>query len=41
MPPSERCFVVGYVTNRGARDYQRKILIQKGFVEGTDFLFAA
>lgn len=41
MPPRERCFVVGYVSLRGARDYQRNILIQKGFVEGTDFLFAA
>ena len=41
MPPPGRCFVVGYVTNRGARDYQRNILIQKGFVEGSDFLFAA
>jgi glycosyltransferase involved in cell wall biosynthesis len=41
LPPCSDTFVIGYVTNPGARDLQRAILQKRGFQEGRDFLFAA
>lgn len=41
LPGPRECFVVGYVSNRGAREIQRPFLVERGFVEGTDFIFAA
>lgn len=40
LPPKEKAYVVSYVSNRGAREEIRKILIGKGFEEGTDFVMA-
>jgi glycosyltransferase involved in cell wall biosynthesis len=41
LPSCSDTFVVGYVTNPGARDLQRAILQKRGYQEGRDFLFAA
>lgn len=41
IPAPESTFILGCVATRGARDYQRGILLSKGYVEGRDFLFAA
>lgn len=41
LPPPEEAFVVGYVASRGARELIRAALVARGFVEGTDFIFAA
>jgi glycosyltransferase involved in cell wall biosynthesis len=41
IPPTGEVFVVGYVANRGARTLQRQYLVERGYVEGRDFLFAA
>ncbi|MDP2138370.1 MAG: glycosyltransferase [Candidatus Didemnitutus sp.] len=41
MPSAERCFVLSYVGNRGARDYNRNELKAAGRVEGRDFLLCA
>ncbi len=38
MPSSEKCFVLSYATNRGARDHYRSELNAAGRVEGRDFL---
>lgn len=40
LPDRENAYVVSYVSNRGAREAIRKILLQKGFEEGTDFILA-
>ncbi len=34
-------FILSYVSNRGAKDKIKKFLLQKGFVEGKDFLIIA
>jgi glycosyltransferase involved in cell wall biosynthesis len=41
LPPPGSVFVLGYVARRGARDIQRPFLLQRGYMEGRDFLFAA
>lgn len=41
LPPCEKCFVIGAVGARGARELIRADLIQRGFREGEDFLMAA
>jgi cellulose synthase/poly-beta-1,6-N-acetylglucosamine synthase-like glycosyltransferase len=41
LPPAGKVFVIGYVTNPGAREFQRPILQDRGYLEGRDFLFAA
>jgi glycosyltransferase involved in cell wall biosynthesis len=41
LPPAGKVFVIGYVTNPGARELQRPILQDRGYMEGRDFLFAA
>jgi glycosyltransferase involved in cell wall biosynthesis len=41
LPRCSDAFVVGYVTNPGARDLQRVVLQNQGYEEGRDFLFAA
>jgi glycosyltransferase involved in cell wall biosynthesis len=41
LPPPGAVFVIGYVTNPGARDLQRALLENRGYEEGRDFLFAA
>lgn len=41
IPPPGEAFVIGYVTNPGARDLQRTFLEERGYREGRDFLFAA
>lgn len=40
LPASENAYVVSYVSNRGAREAIREILLQKGFEEGNDFVLA-
>ena len=40
LPPKEKAYVVSYVSNRGARETIRGILIHKGFSEGKDFILA-
>jgi hypothetical protein len=41
LPPPGKAFVIGYVTNPGARDLQRAWLEDRGLQEGHDYLFAA
>jgi cellulose synthase/poly-beta-1,6-N-acetylglucosamine synthase-like glycosyltransferase len=41
LPPPGAVFVIGFVTNPGARDLQRACLENRGYQEGIDFLFAA
>ncbi|MEY4941391.1 MAG: hypothetical protein RIQ93_3126 [Verrucomicrobiota bacterium] len=41
LPPTGTIFVLSYVTTRGARDYNRRQLIARGYVEGRDFLMCA
>jgi glycosyltransferase involved in cell wall biosynthesis len=41
LPGPDRCFVVGAVGVRGARELIREALRRRGFVEGRDFLMAA
>ncbi len=41
LPPPSTAFVIGYVAKRGAREFARSQLRQRGFVEGRDFLMAA
>jgi glycosyltransferase involved in cell wall biosynthesis len=40
LPPAENACVVSYVANRGAREEIRRILEEKEFVEGKDFVMA-
>lgn len=40
LPAKENAYVVSYVSNRGAREAIRKILKEKGFEEGKDFILA-
>jgi hypothetical protein len=41
IPPPREVFVVSYVAQRGARSRIRALLMERGFVEGSDFLCAA
>lgn len=41
IPAADRCFVLGYVAKRGARELARAQLCSRGFREGIDFLIAA
>ena len=41
IPPPGDVFVLGYVSSRGARDYNRASLTARGHVEGRDFLMCA
>lgn len=41
LPPAGTIFVLSYVTTRGARDYNRRQLIARGYAEGRDFLMCA
>lgn len=41
LPAPGTIFVLSYVTTRGARDYNRRQLITRGYVEGRDFLMCA
>lgn len=41
IPAPASCFVVGAVGTRGAREWHRSLLLDRGFVEGRDFIFAA
>lgn len=41
LPDKECAFIVSYVGNRGAREDIRSFLIQKGYVEGVNFILAA
>lgn len=40
LPSNENAYVVSYVSNRGAREAIREILLKKGFAEGSDFILA-
>ncbi len=40
IPPKETAYVISYVANRGAREDIRKMLREKGFAEGADFILA-
>ena len=37
LPEPGGIVVLSYVTNRGAREYNRASLIRRGYVEGRDF----
>ena len=41
LPPPAECFVLGYVSSRGARELIRAALGRRGHVEGRDFLMCA
>jgi glycosyltransferase involved in cell wall biosynthesis len=41
LPPPEECFVLGYVSSRGARELIRSALVGRGHAEGRDFLMCA
>lgn len=41
LPPADKVFVLGYVSSRGAREYIRQALRERGFEEGRDFLMGA
>lgn len=41
LGPPEENFVISYIGNRGAREEIRADLVKRGFVEGTDVIFAA
>lgn len=41
LPAPGEIFVVSYVSSRGARDYNRARLVERGYVEGRDFLMGA
>lgn len=41
LPPPGRVFVLGYVSTRGAREWNRRELHARGYVEGRDFLMCA
>jgi glycosyltransferase involved in cell wall biosynthesis len=41
LPEPGEVFVLGYVTSRGAREFIRAALLERGYVEGRDFLMAA
>lgn len=41
LPPPGDLFVLGYVSTRGARDFNRKQLLARGYQEGRDFLMCA
>ena len=38
LPAPGEIFVLSYVTTRGARDYNRARLVERGYAEGRDFL---
>lgn len=41
LPPPGGIFVLGYVSKRGAREYNRAELVRRGYVEGRDYLMGA
>ncbi|HEY8994329.1 MAG TPA: glycosyltransferase, partial [Lacunisphaera sp.] len=41
LPPPGRIFVLGYVSKRGAREYNQAELARRGYVEGRDYLMCA
>ena len=41
IPSKESCFIVSYVSNRGARDEIRSFLVSRGFDEGIQFILAS
>lgn len=41
LPAPEAIFVLSYVSTRGAREYNRRELVARGYVEGRDFLMCA
>ncbi|MEQ8904120.1 glycosyltransferase [Ekhidna sp.] len=41
LPEKKNTFIVSYVSNRGAREEIRSFLIQKGYIEGVNFILAA
>ena len=41
LPAPGEIFVLSYVTTRGARDYNRARLVERGYAEGRDFLLCA
>lgn len=41
LPAPGEIFVLSYVTTRGAREYNRARLLERGYVEGRDFLLCA
>ena len=40
-PAAGEIFVLSYVTTRGAREYNRARLAERGYAEGRDFLMCA
>ncbi|MGL5891786.1 MAG: glycosyltransferase family 2 protein [Bacteroidia bacterium] len=40
IPPPENCIVVSYISNRGARTEIARMLEEKGFVNGKDYILA-
>ena len=41
LPPPGQIFVLGYVSTRGAREFNRTELENRGYIEGRDFLMCA
>lgn len=41
LPAPGEVFVVSYVSSRGAREYNRARMVERGYVEGRDFLMGA
>ncbi|MEP2952023.1 MAG: glycosyltransferase [Ekhidna sp.] len=41
IPTPDKCFIVSYVSNRGARDEIRAFLNEQGYVEGKNYILAA
>jgi glycosyltransferase involved in cell wall biosynthesis len=41
LPAPAEAFVLGYVSSRGAREFNRNALLARGYVEGRDFLMCA
>ena len=41
IPSKEMCFIVSYVSNRGARDEIRSFLVTRGYEEGVHFIMAS
>ncbi len=41
LPAPGEIFVLSYVTTRGAREYNRARLLERGYVDGRDFLMCA
>lgn len=41
LPPPGEIFVLSYVSSRGAREYNRARLVERGYREGRDFLLCA